>query len=53
VNDDGKGFDPQAGRASGGLGLAGMAERAARVRGEFEVQSRPGNGTKVSFRAPL
>jgi signal transduction histidine kinase len=53
VNDDGKGFDPQVGRASGGLGLAGMAERARRVGGELSVQSAPGRGTKVSFRASL
>jgi signal transduction histidine kinase len=53
VNDDGKGFDPQVGRDSGGLGLGGMAERARRVGGEFAVQSCPGRGTKVSFRAPL
>jgi signal transduction histidine kinase len=53
VRDDGKGFDPLAGRASGGLGLAGMAERAARVGGAFEVHSRPGGGTRVSFRVPL
>jgi signal transduction histidine kinase len=53
VSDDGKGFDPQAGRASGGLGLAGMAARAGRVGGRLSVQSRPGGGTKVSFRAPL
>jgi signal transduction histidine kinase len=53
VNDDGKGFDPQAGRASGGLGLAGMAERARRVGGEFAVQSCPGRGTRICFRASL
>jgi signal transduction histidine kinase len=53
VSDDGKGFDPQAGRASGGLGLAGMEERARRVGGEFSLQSAPGGGTKVRFRASL
>jgi signal transduction histidine kinase len=53
VHDDGKGFDTDTGRASGGLGLAGMAERARRVGGEFTVQSCPGRGTTVSFRAPL
>jgi signal transduction histidine kinase len=53
VNDDGKGFDPQVGKASGGMGLGGMAERARRVGGEFAVQSCPGHGTRVSFHAPL
>jgi len=53
VKDDGKGFDPRAGRASGGLGLAGMEERARRVGGEFSLQSAPGRGTRVIFRASL
>jgi signal transduction histidine kinase len=53
VRDDGKGFDPDAGRTSGGLGLPGMADRARRVGGELTVQSRPGGGTTVGFRAPL
>ncbi len=53
VHDDGKGFDPDAGRASGGLGLAGMAERARRVGGQLAVQSSHGAGTRISFRAPL
>jgi signal transduction histidine kinase len=53
VQDDGRGFEPQAGRTSGGLGLAGMRERAARVGARFSVHSRPGEGTRVSFRAPL
>ena len=53
VNDDGKGFDPDTGRASGGFGLAGMAERARRVGGKLTVESCPGGGTKVGFRAPL
>ena len=53
VDDDGKGFEPCVGRASGGLGLAGMAERAHKVGGKLTVQSCPGGGTKVSFRAPL
>jgi len=53
VKDDGKGFDPRAGRASGGLGLAGMEERARRVGGEFSLQSAPGRGVRVIFRASL
>jgi signal transduction histidine kinase len=53
VTDDGKGFDPDAGRASGGLGLSGMAERARRVGGVLTLQSCPGGGTTVKFRTPL
>ena len=33
VNDDGKGFDPQTGRASGGLGLARDGGAGAPGRG--------------------
>jgi two-component system, NarL family, sensor histidine kinase DevS len=49
VSDDGKGFS-----ASGHeSGLRNMRERAAEVRGTCEVSSRPGEGTKVRWRAPL
>jgi len=44
VVDDGVGFD--AGEA-GGLGLIGMAERAARLGGTLEVISAVGEGTRV------
>jgi signal transduction histidine kinase len=53
VKDDGKGFDLDTGRASGGFGLAGMVERARRIGGRLSVESSPGGGTKVSFTAPL
>ncbi|HRZ54755.1 MAG TPA: two-component regulator propeller domain-containing protein [Candidatus Paceibacterota bacterium] len=36
-----------------GLGLASMRERMVSLGGLCEVQSRPGAGTKVIFRAPL
>jgi signal transduction histidine kinase len=52
VKDDGRGFDPDTGRASGGFGLEGMAERARRVGGRLSVVSFPGGGTTVSFTAP-
>ena len=37
-------------RASGGLGLKGMAERARLVGGELDVRSAPGGGTTVTLR---
>ena len=53
VRDDGRGFDPDE-RAShptygqdGGYGLVAMRERIESVAGEFTVESRPGNGTRV------
>jgi signal transduction histidine kinase len=50
VEDDGRGFD--AGRVRG-LGLVGMEERVHHLGGAFEVQSKPGSGTKVAVELPL
>jgi len=47
VADDGVGFDTESARAHGGLGLVGMAERAARIGGQLRVVSEPGAGTRV------
>jgi signal transduction histidine kinase/ligand-binding sensor domain-containing protein len=48
VQDDGRGFDPQAARGPGAghFGLVGMRERAASI-GSFLLESRPGQGTTV------
>jgi two-component system, NarL family, sensor histidine kinase DegS len=51
VVDDGRGFDPGSVRR-GGLGLAGMQERASLIRAAFEVLSHPG-GTSVRLVVPL
>ncbi|AGY59662.1 sensor histidine kinase [Gloeobacter kilaueensis] len=51
VSDDGCGFDPE--RASGGLGLAGMRERARRLGGQLLIASGPGAGTRVVASVPL
>ncbi len=50
VEDDGSGFD--AGRVRG-LGLVGMQERVNHLGGVFEVDSRPGAGTRVAVELPL
>jgi signal transduction histidine kinase len=50
VEDDGHGFDARRVR---GLGLVGMEERVTHLGGAFEVQSRPGAGTKVEVELPL
>jgi signal transduction histidine kinase len=52
IADDGVGFDPDAARTHGGLGLRGMAERAARLGGRLVVESRPGEGTRVRVEVP-
>jgi PAS domain S-box-containing protein len=55
VEDDGVGFDAQSSTRSrnGGLGLVGMRERAALVRGSFHVESMSGQGTTVFLELPL
>jgi len=57
VEDDGQGFDPQALRADysrrGSLGMLSMMERAELLKGEFGVESAPGQGTRVQLRVPL
>jgi two-component system, NarL family, sensor histidine kinase UhpB len=55
VEDDGAGFDPaEVMTADGrGLGLYGMQERAAYLGGKVEIQSRPGDGTRVRATIPV
>ena len=49
VADDGRGFAFD--EAEGGLGIAGMRERALLVGGELTIESRPGHGTTVRLDA--
>jgi len=57
IRDDGVGFDLDTVRMSRthrpSLGLAGMQERAALVKGEVSIQSSPGQGTLVEAKLPL
>jgi signal transduction histidine kinase len=46
IVDDGRGFDPTAVR-DGHLGLTGMRARAEKIDAEFDVRSRPGEGTTI------
>jgi signal transduction histidine kinase len=50
IRDDGRGFD--AGQTKG-LGLLGIQERVARLRGHCEVRSKPGSGTTVLVELPF
>lgn len=55
VRDDGQGFDPR-NIPAGGLGhfgLKSLRSRAGRLRGEFEIRSRNGEGTIICVRVPL
>jgi signal transduction histidine kinase len=50
VTDDGKGFDSQAVR---GMGLLGMEERVTHLGGTFQVKSTPGRGASLHIDLPL
>ena len=52
IEDDGKGFDPQAAE-SDGLGLLGMRERLALVGGTLRVEAAAGTGTTIAAEVPL
>ncbi len=52
VEDDGRGFVVDA-VDSGGLGLAGIRERALALRGRVEVESLLGKGTRLVIKLPL
>jgi signal transduction histidine kinase/ligand-binding sensor domain-containing protein len=62
VEDNGRGFTPGANkesapddsaRLSTGNGLENMARRMAEIHGRCQIQSTPGQGTKVIFIVPL
>jgi PAS domain S-box-containing protein len=52
VVDDGRGFDPEAARERGGMGLTTMRERAEQVGGRLIVRSSPGKGTNIQIVVP-
>jgi signal transduction histidine kinase/ligand-binding sensor domain-containing protein len=55
LRDDGRGIDQKildAGGRAGHWGLTGMRERAQKIRGHFEIWSRPGAGTEIELRIP-
>lgn len=53
VSDSGKGFDLEAAKRLGGLGLTSMRERVRLVNGEMEIQSKPMGGTTIYVRIPF
>jgi PAS domain S-box-containing protein len=53
IEDDGKGFDPQAAIERGDrLGLFGMRERAEMLGGNLIIESTPGKGTTLVVEVP-
>lgn len=57
IEDDGPGLAceqaPEARRAGGGFGLAGMRERLTLLGGTLMIESPPGGGTTILARLPL
>jgi signal transduction histidine kinase len=51
IRDDGRGFDPEA-IPAGHMGISIMAERARKIGGDLQIQSKPGRGTEVSVHWP-
>jgi signal transduction histidine kinase len=55
VADQGRGFDPAAknrGGGDSGFGLFSIRERLPHLGGDFELESTPGGGTRVTVRVP-
>ena len=52
VDDNGKGFDPEAVQHGTSLGLKLIRERAEMLGGNFEVDSTLGTGARISFAVP-
>jgi ribose transport system permease protein len=51
VEDDGAGFDPTTDAA--GVGIRNMRDRIAAIGGKLEIESAPGQGTRISGRVPI
>ncbi len=49
IEDDGVGFDLEAVKGRGGLGLIGMEERARLAKGKLTVAARPGHGARIAL----
>lgn len=52
VEDDGLGFNPEAGQRTG-MGLPSLRERLESLGGSLQIESAPGEGTRLSAVVPL
>jgi len=52
IGDDGVGFDP-ASAFPGHLGLHSMRERVTRLGGVLQIETAPGQGTRIRVRLPV
>jgi signal transduction histidine kinase len=53
LEDDGIGFAPQAVKGQGGLGLVSIGERSRIMGGTLSIESKPGDGARISVKVPL
>ena len=56
IDDDGRGFDPKealAPTSRRGLGLPGISQRMASLGGEMQIESEPGQGTRIILQIAL
>lgn len=53
ISDDGQGFDTNRRNREVGHGLSNMRSRAASLNGMFQIDSRPGKGTRLELSLPI
>jgi signal transduction histidine kinase len=53
ISDNGKGFVVKGIENKKTLGILGMRERMTIINGEYNIDSTPGNGTRVMVSVPL
>jgi signal transduction histidine kinase len=53
VEDDGRGFDSSATSAEGHYGLVGISERVKLMGGKLQINSSPGDGTRLEVIIPM
>lgn len=52
IEDDGVGFEYSRLQGKKTFGILGMKERVRSLGGNFDVESSPGKGTKITFSLP-
>jgi PAS domain S-box-containing protein len=53
IQDDGNGFELAGDRRTTSLGITIMQERSAEIGARFDIQSKPGKGTRVTVEVPI
>lgn len=53
IDDNGKGFDPEILKERTNMGIKVIRDRVEMVGGEFQLDTRIGEGTRISFTIPL